>query len=79
MITGTNKSKIAELRSESNKRFGEGQWTENVDSYLGIRCKHDFITGIFSMDIEVKIETLIEGLGLTGRLRTTNRIVYPYA
>ena len=60
LITGTDNKKIEDLREKANKRFGEGQWTPNVDSFLGINCHHDIAAGTFTMDVASKIEQLLE-------------------
>ncbi|MEO1519087.1 MAG: reverse transcriptase domain-containing protein, partial [Bacteroidota bacterium] len=65
LITGTDKGKIAELREKANKRFGEGQWTPSVDSFLGVNCHHDRAAGTFSMDVASKIVQLLQDYDLT--------------
>ena len=66
LITGTNKAQIERLRVASNERFGEGQWTPEVDSFLGLRCQRCHLTGVFKIDVEMKIEALVESLDLKG-------------
>jgi len=60
LITGTNKKLIQELRQKANARFGEGQWTPSVDSFLGINCYHNLATGTFPMDVASKITQLLD-------------------
>ena len=59
LVTGTDVSKIAELRKLFQEKFkGEHQWDENINSFLGMDIS--YIDGVLSMNVKAKIDDLFK-------------------
>ena len=70
LVTGSNKSKIKELKEYLRASFkGQASWDNNVNSFLGIimiEIHYDLNKGELSMEVTAKVNDLFEKLTFFG-------------